>query len=300
MKRTQKMDGIFILDKPLGLSSNQALQKVKRLFEAEKAGHTGSLDPLATGVLPICFGRATRFSDFLLSADKQYEVEICLGIRTTTGDKEGTVVLERPVPLYSVQDIETVVAGFVGKQLQTPPMYSAIKKEGVPLYVLARQGIEVERTPRAIEIYAIEVIGVVDQGFKLFVHSSKGVYIRTLVEDMGERLGCGAHVSALRRVASGPYVVGDQVTLADLEALDLAGRHRLLRSVESIGALCPTVHLSAAELFLMRQGQAVTVLGISSIQGPVRLCLKEGECFVGLGEVSEGCRVLPRHMIVGA
>ncbi len=230
--------GVLLLDKPLGLSSNQALQKVKWLLRAEKAGHTGTLDPLATGVLPLCFGAATKFSQMHLDADKAYEALLRLGQTTTTGDAEGEVLRERPVQLSS-ETIEAVLQRFVGVQQQIPPMHSALKKDGKALYEYARAGQVVERAPRTITVSALdrlEVLAEVQAAcppgtvLRLRASVSKGTYIRTLAEDIGEALGCGAHLIGLRRVQTGAYDLQRCITLEALEAMDAAGR---------LGALLP-------------------------------------------------------------
>jgi tRNA pseudouridine55 synthase len=218
---------VLLLDKPLGLSSNQALQKVKWLLRAEKAGHTGTLDPLATGVLPICFGAATKFSQMHLEADKAYATTLRLGIKTSTADAEGEVLIERAVQVDSAL-LEQVVARFVGPIAQVPPMHSALKKDGKALYEYARAGVEVERAARHVTIYGIRIVQARLEGEKpevdLVVECSKGTYIRTLGEDIGEALGCGAHLSALRRIGTGGFNESQCVTVQALEAMDDAQR----------------------------------------------------------------------------
>ena len=217
--RGRDVTGILLLDKPSGITSNAALQQVKHLYFARKAGHTGSLDPLASGILPICMGEATKVSAFLLDADKRYQVRCRLGIRTTTADAEGEVLEERPIGTYSGDQLEAVFDGFRGRIEQIPPMYSALKHKGERLYKLARQGVEVEREPRPVNIYELTLAGQGDDWIDIDVHCSKGTYIRTLAEDIGEKLGCGAHVAALRRSAVGPYGSDQLITLEQLEAL---------------------------------------------------------------------------------
>ncbi len=212
------MNGIFLLDKPIHISSNAALQKVKRLFQAKKAGHTGSLDPLATGMLPICFGQATKFSQYLLDADKSYAVTMQLGVRTNTSDKEGEVISTREVPNLSVTDIDRAFDNFRGNIQQVPSMFSALKYQGKPLYFYARQGITIERPSRAITIHAIDHISLENNLVYFTVHCSKGTYVRTLVDDVGEQLGCGAHVTQLRRLSVGPYRETDMMTMEQLTA----------------------------------------------------------------------------------
>ena len=229
--------GVLLLDKPLGLSSNQALQKAKWLLRAQKAGHTGTLDPLATGVLPLCFGAATKFSQMHLEADKTYETVLRLGVKTTTADAEGEVVSERPVQV-SAQRLDEVVRQFTGPIRQIPPMHSALKKDGKALYEYARAGIEVEREPRNVSIHALKVlearVDTAQPAIKLVVECSKGTYIRTLGEDMGEALGCGAHLSALRRIRTGNFDATQCVTLEALEAMNEAERLACLLPVDAL------------------------------------------------------------------
>ena len=230
--------GVLLLDKPLGLSSNQALQKAKWLLRAEKAGHTGTLDPLATGVLPLCFGAATKFSGLHLDADKTYEATLQLGVTTTTGDAEGEVIERRAVPAITPEQLEAVRQRFLGRITQVPPMHSALKKDGKALYEYARAGIEVERAPREVEIHALNLaLAQVDQAqaaIKIEVTCSKGTYIRTLGEDIGQALGCGGHLTRLRRTATGPFVAAQCTTLPALEALDDHERLNLLQPAEAL------------------------------------------------------------------
>ena len=213
----RQLNGVLVLDKSIGVSSNQALQNVKQLYKAKKAGHTGSLDPLATGVLPICFGEATKFSQFLLESDKVYQTSICLGVKTATGDKEGAVLERRPVKVIR-SDVESVLNGFIGENEQIPSMYSALKHKGQPLYKLARQGIEVKRKARKIVIKKIELCDFSGTELLITVLCSKGTYIRTLAEDIGEKLGCCAHVGVLRRLKAGPYGLKQAYDLNELMA----------------------------------------------------------------------------------
>ena len=230
--------GVLLLDKPLGLSSNQALQKAKWLLRAEKAGHTGTLDPLATGVLPLCFGAATKFSGLHLDADKTYEATLQLGVTTTTGDAEGEVIERRAVPAITPEQLEAVRQRFLGRITQVPPMHSALKKDGKALYEYARAGIEVERAPREVAIHALNLaLAQVDQAqaaIKMEVTCSKGTYIRTLGEDIGRALGCGGHLTRLRRTATGPFVAAQCTTLPALEALDDHERLNLLQPAEAL------------------------------------------------------------------
>ena len=215
----RNVNGILLLDKPTGITSNEALQSVKRLFKARKAGHTGSLDPLASGLLPICLGEATKASGFLLDADKHYQVRCKLGEKTATGDAEGEVIESRPLEGVDAARIESVLAGFRGEIVQIPPMYSAVKHQGQRLYKLARQGVEVEREPRDITIHKLILEAVELPFFDLDVHCTKGTYVRTLAEDIGEALGCGAHVSGLRRLGVGPYDSQEMVTMERVKEL---------------------------------------------------------------------------------
>ena len=225
--------GVLLLDKPLGLSSNQALQKAKWLLRAEKAGHTGTLDPLATGVLPLCFGAATKFSQLHLDADKTYEATARLGIKTATGDAEGEVIAERPVHV-TPEDLARVEAQFTGPIRQVPPMHSALKKDGKALYEYAREGVEVERAPRDVVIHKLELSAIGDDVIRILASVSKGTYIRTLGEDIGEALGCGAHLSSLRRTATGGFVEAQCITLEALEAMDEEERLAQLLPAEAL------------------------------------------------------------------
>jgi tRNA pseudouridine55 synthase len=238
--------GVLLLDKPLGLSSNDALQKAKRLFRAEKAGHTGTLDPLASGLLPLCFGAATKFSQASLDADKRYTATLALGQTTSTGDLEGTLVRERPVQL-TWAEIEAACARFTGPTLQRPPMHSALKHEGKALYEYARQGIEVERAARHIVIHRIDILDWQAAKLVIDVLCSKGTYIRTLAEEIGEALGCGAHLAALRRTGSGPLDVADAITLDQLTALDEAARDAILLPPDALLADWTALRLAADE-----------------------------------------------------
>ncbi|HPK33215.1 MAG TPA: tRNA pseudouridine(55) synthase TruB [Ottowia sp.] len=230
--------GVLLLDKPLGLSSNQALQKAKWLLRAEKAGHTGTLDPLATGVLPLCFGAATKFSALHLDADKTYQATLCLGVTTSTGDAEGEVTGRQPVPAIDDAALEAVRQRFLGAITQVPPMHSALKKDGKALYEYARAGIEVERAPRDVQIHALKLALAHTQqaqpAIEIEVTCSKGTYIRTLGEDIGKALGCGGHLTRLRRTATGPFTAADCITLEALEAMDEAERLAQLRPPEAL------------------------------------------------------------------
>ena len=238
--------GVLLLDKPSGMSSNHALQQAKRLLRAEKAGHTGTLDPLATGLLPLCFGAATKFSQASLDADKAYRATLALGRTTRTGDAEGEVLRERAVDV-SGERIDAACRQFVGRIAQVPPMHSALKHQGRALYDYARAGIEIERAPREVRISGIDVVEWRDDRLVLDVHCSKGTYVRTLAEDIGEALGCGAHLAALRRTASGPLRVEDAHTLDALAAMGEAERDALLLPADALLAEWPVLQLDDDE-----------------------------------------------------
>ncbi len=241
--------GVLLLDKPIGLSSNQALQKAKWLMRAEKAGHTGTLDPLATGVLPLCFGAATKFSQMQLEADKTYEAVLLLGQKTTTADAEGEVIETRDVPEITAELLEKLTGQFSGPQAQIPPMYSALKKDGKALYEYARAGQVVEREPRHILIHAMQMAVVQDDrapaAIRIIVRCSKGTYIRTLGEDIGEAIGCGAHLGFLRRIETGGYMASQCISLPALEAMTEAERDACMLPPQSLVSAAPSVSLDA-------------------------------------------------------
>ena len=295
--RGRPVSGILLLDKPLGQSSNHALQRVKRLYDARKAGHTGSLDPLADGMLPICLGDATKLSAFLLDADKHYWFRVKLGETTSTADAEGELTRSRPLGDISRSRIEEVLARFRGEIQQMPPMYSALKHKGKRLYELAREGVEVEREPRPVTVYAL-ALGEVDlPQFELQVHCSKGTYVRTLAEDIGEALGCGAHVTALRRTGVGPYAGFPMYSMATLEATAEQGQDaldRLLLPVDTAIADWPEVRVSADSAFYLRQGQAVLVPKAPT-EGWVRIY--QGEEFLAVGRVQDDGRIAPKRLM---
>ena len=286
------------MDKPAGISSNHVVQQAKRLFGAQKVGHTGSLDPLATGVLPLCFGEATKFSQYLLDADKKYWAHVRLGITTETGDADGEVIAQADAssvtPAQAVAALET----FVGEIEQIPSMYSALKHQGQPLYKLARKGIEVERAPRQVSIYSAELLQFSEASIELRVHCSKGTYIRSLAEDLGAALGCGAHVSALRRLAAGPYEEGQATTLAELcETNDMQEMDALLLPVSSAVDSWPAVRLHEDTAHYVRQGQPVQVAHAPT-DGWVQIFeLAEEDRFLGVGEILTDGRVAPRRLV---
>jgi tRNA pseudouridine55 synthase len=302
-RRGRPLDGILVLDKPAGLSSNRALQMVKRLYGAAKAGHTGSLDPLATGVLPLCFGEATKFSQFLLDADKAYESTFVLGIATDTGDAEGEVRASRDASAIAEADVAAALEAFRGEIEQVPSMYSALKHQGQPLYKLARQGLEVERKARRVVIKQLELRafrGGSRPEVDIYLECSKGTYVRSIAEDLGEMLGCGAHVAGLRRTRAGAFGLADSVTLATLEALKandrVADMDALLLPADTALDDLPLVRLSVSGGFYIRQGQPVLVPN-APCDGMVRVALETGE-FLGVGEILDDGRVAPRRLIV--
>ena len=294
------LDGILLFDKPQGMSSNQALQKVRWLFQAEKAGHTGSLDPLATGLLPICFGEATKFSQHLLDADKVYRARMRLGQKTTTADAEGEVIAEHPVPRLTRAEIDAVLTNFRGNLTQVPSMFSALKKDGRPLYELARQGIEVEREARSIRIDRLDILQVEPEFWDIEVACSKGTYVRNLVEDIGEALGCGAHVAALRRLASGPFSLHGGVTLEELERLagegGLEALDRLLLPPWAAVDDYPKLELSETASFYLLRGQPVQVRGLPP-SGQEILVFGPEQRFLGMGVVNDDGLLAPRRLL---
>lgn len=300
MKRN--VNGILLLDKPVGVTSNEILQSVKRLFCANKAGHTGSLDPIATGMLPICFGEATKFSQFLLEANKHYVVTGKLGETTTSEDSEGALIEKREVKNIDVQTIEKILLKFQGKILQIPPMYSAIKQKGQPLYKLARQGIIVEREPREVTVYTIKLLEQNGDLIKLEMLCSKGTYVRTIVADIGALLGCGAHVIELRRLAVGPYKAEQMTTLDKLQEItkdnakdnDCKLLDQFLLPIESMLVGMPEIALTSDMVFYMHQGQPL-VIAKAPNSGWVIMKSKSGQ-FLGVGEVMSDGKIAPRRM----
>jgi len=309
-RRNQKgrpVNGILLLNKPAGITSNGALQRVKYLMYAAKAGHTGSLDPLATGVLPICLGEATKFTQFLLDSDKAYASTLRLGVTTATGDADGEVLMEQSTAGITAATVESAMAKFRGQILQVPSMYSALKKDGTPLYKLARQGIEVERMARPATIHSFCLLdfrpGKIAE-VDVEVRCSKGTYIRTLAEDLGCELGCGAHVASLHRLAAGPFRDDQTITLAQLETLREGKRAEeldfLLQPVETSVADLARVKLPDSVAWYFRRGQPVMVPGTcrNAEQGDkVRIFDTDGQ-FLGVGEVMEDGRVTPRRLVV--
>lgn len=299
--RGRNIHGILLLDKPAGLTSNEALQRVKSLFNARKAGHTGSLDKMATGLLPVCFGDATKFTSFLLESDKRYLTIFQFGVETTTGDALGEVLKKSPVPEFTTPEIEQVLQKFQGQIEQVPPMYSALKKDGKRLYELAYQGIEVEREPRKITIYDIKLLAHGRDTLELEINCSKGTYIRTLAEDIGRELGCGAHVSALRRIGAGPFSDDQIIGLSQLEELagqGFAALDEKLLGIDAALVNLPSVELVAAVADYLCDGQAV-IVPHAPTSGLLRIYSEQGS-FIGIGEVLEDGRVAPRRLITRA
>jgi tRNA pseudouridine55 synthase len=288
------VDGVVLLDKPAGITSQTAVTAVRRLFNAAKAGHTGTLDPLATGLLPVCLGEATKFSHFLLEADKTYLATVRLGVTTTTGDLEGDVLERKPVDAGR-ESVAAVLARFVGAIQQIPPMYSAIKHAGQPLYKYARAGQEVQRAPRSVNIAELALIEFAGEELKISVTCSKGTYVRVLAEDIGRELGCGGCLSALRRSGVGGFSLEQgAVTLEQLEALAEADRRTALLPADAMVTSLPSLQLDAAEARQLMQGQAVertgaATAGLTRIYGP-------GQEFLGVVEVTGPGKMVPRRL----
>lgn len=290
------LHGVLLLDKPLGWSSNDALQKVKGMLRAEKAGHTGTLDPLATGLLPLCFGAATKFSQASLDADKRYTATLKLGQRTHTGDREGEVIQTRPVT-FGAAALAAACAELTGSIEQMPPMHSALKHEGRKLYELARAGVEVERAPRRVSIHALDIVHWHDDTLVVDVRCSKGTYIRTLAESLGERLGCGAHLAALRRTASGALALTQAITIDALQALTPDEREARLLPPQSLLAEAPEVHLGADEAgrFLtgLRRRVAQSDAALVKVFGPAS---HASGAFLGTAHITAG-ELIPDRLL---
>ncbi len=296
--RWRDIDGILLLDKPEGLTSNAALQQLRRLLRARKAGHTGSLDPLASGLLPVCLGQATKVCGLLLESNKTYRVTVVLGQRTATGDREGAVVERMPVPELGEEMIRRVAAGFLGESEQVPPMYSALKHQGQRLYQLARQGLEVDRPARRVTVHRFELLGIQDRRLQFEIECSKGTYVRSLVEDFARGCGTVGHVDSLRRLSLGPFTHPAMHTLSSLEqaatrpdALDT-----LLLPVDSALSGLPVVQLGSADQACVLRGQPVFVTGPGSTR--VRM-YGVGGLFLGTGRMTaEGRRLAPERIMV--
>ncbi|MCG9230761.1 tRNA pseudouridine(55) synthase TruB [Vibrio diabolicus] len=305
-RKGRPINGVILLDKPTGISSNDALQKVKRIYFAEKAGHTGALDPLATGMLPICLGEATKFSQFLLDSDKRYRVIAKLGERTNTSDSDGEVVETRPIDV-TLDKLEACIENFRGESDQVPSMFSALKYQGKPLYEYARKGIEVPRESRKITVYEIVLHRFEGDEVEMEVHCSKGTYIRTIVDDLGEMLGCGAHVTMLRRTGVAKYPYEKMVTLEQLnELLEQAHREEraprelldpLLLPMDTAVEDLPEVNLVPELADMVQHGQPVQVFGAPT-EGSLRLTMGEERLFIGVGEMNEDGKIAPKRLVV--
>ncbi|WP_321283214.1 tRNA pseudouridine(55) synthase TruB [uncultured Vibrio sp.] len=305
-RKGRPINGVILLDKPTGISSNDALQKVKRIYFAEKAGHTGALDPLATGMLPICLGEATKFSQFLLDSDKRYRVIAKLGERTNTSDSDGEVVETRPIDV-DLAKLEACIEKFRGESDQVPSMFSALKYQGKPLYEYARKGIEVPRESRKITVYEIILHRFEGDEVEMEVHCSKGTYIRTIVDDLGEMLGCGAHVTMLRRTGVAKYPYEKMVTLEQLnELLEQAHRQEvaprelldpLLMPMDTAVEDLPEVNLIPELADMVQHGQPVQVSGAPT-EGSLRLTMGEERLFIGVGEMNNDGKIAPKRLVV--
>ena len=289
----REIDGVFLLNKPLGFSSNQALKKIQWLLNAKKAGHTGTLDPMASGLLPICLGEATKFSHRLLNANKTYIATVQLGVTTTTGDQEGEVISKKEAVFKEAQLKETLQK-FIGDITQVPPMYSALKFEGRPLYEYARQGIEIERKSRQITIYDIGLMEFQGSVMTIEVSCSKGTYIRTLAEDIGHALGCGAHLKGLERTQTGNFQLTEALTIEALEAMDSISREKVLLPIDALLEGLPSIELTSAETELIKKGQSIDF--ISKNEEELRLYSVSGQ-FVGVGQPDLQGRLFPKRLI---
>lgn len=289
----EPIDGVLLLNKPVGITSNAALQRAKWLLNARKAGHTGTLDPFADGLLPLCFGEATKFSAYLLESDKAYRAVLQLGVTTTTGDPEGDVLATREVRAGRAE-IEAVLPRFTGEIEQVPPMHSALKHQGRPLYEYARAGIDIERPPRRVRISALEMVSCDLPHVVLDVRCSAGTYVRTLAQDIGAALGCGAHLTALTRTAAGGFTLAQAHGMAELEALDAVHRHALLLPADSLVAHLPAAQLEDADAAALRQGR--TVAHVLPADGLTRVYA--GAAFIGLASASAGS-LTPRRLVAG-
>lgn len=292
MNSRLNIDGVLLLDKPTGWTSNAALQKTKRLFNAAKAGHTGTLDPFASGLLPICFGQATKFSSYALHGDKAYRAVLKLGITTTSGDIEGEVLETRPVAV-TLEAVVRLLPKFTGTQLQTPPMYSALKHQGRPLYEYARAGIEIERRPREVTIYSLSIEKLEGDELTIDVRCSGGTYIRTLAGDIGEALGCGAHLIALRRTAGGGFSLDRAVNLSALENLDQDQRLSILLPPDALVAHLPRLDIDAETAKHLAQGKHPERPALCAMQGSIRVYAPQG--FLGVAEAGE--KLVPSRLM---
>lgn len=305
-RRGRDVHGVLLLDKPQGASSNDVLQKVKRLYNANRAGHTGALDPLATGMLPICLGEATKFSRYLLDSDKRYRVIAKLGQRTDTSDADGQIIEQRPLT-FSSEQLAAALDSFRGQTQQIPSMYSALKYQGRKLYEFARQGIEVPREGRTITVYELQFIRHQGEELELEIHCSKGTYIRTIIDDLGEKLGCGAHVISLRRLAVSHYPAERMVTLSQLQTLveqataqDLPVAQLLdplLMPMDSPATAYPVVKIPEVSAVYFKNGNPIRTSG-APLEGLVRVVEGDAGKFLGMGEIDDEGRVAPRRLVV--
>lgn len=294
------MNGIFLLDKPLGISSNHALQKVKRLFNTKKAGHTGTLDPMASGMLPIALGEATKFSQHLLDADKTYSVTMQLGVRTTTSDAEGEIISTCDVPPLSITDIDSAFDAFRGTINQIPSMFSALKHNGVPLYEYARKGITIDRPARPITIYDITILSLENNYVNFTVRCSKGTYVRTLVDDVGEKLQCGAHVTRLRRLCVTPFLESGMMTLEQLTELTRQpdfSPEKILLPMDAALDSWPIVLFSSDEVHALLQGKQVSVAHDHKPGDCVRLLDQTSGAFFGVGRILDDGKIQPQRLV---
>lgn len=291
--KRRPISGVFLLNKPLGISSNAALQRVRWLFRAEKGGHTGALDPLASGLLPICLGEATKFSHYLLDSNKRYLTTIQLGHSTTTGDVEGEILLEKAVPQLNEVNLQQVLAQFIGDIQQVPPMYSALKKEGRPLYELARQGIEIEREARPIHIYDIQLLSFTEQSLTLDITSSKGTYIRVLGEDIAKALGTYGHLTYLHRIQTGHFELNPSYTIEYLESLTEQEREALLLPVYASIDHFPKVQAPEGRAEYFSRGMESNIDHAAEKE----VVVFDGEKCLGLAEITEKKRLVPKRVL---
>ncbi|MCM2679676.1 tRNA pseudouridine(55) synthase TruB [Echinimonas agarilytica] len=305
-RKGRPIDGVVLVDKPTGMSSNNVLQKVRAMFFAQKAGHTGALDPLATGMLPVCLGEATKFSQYLLDSDKKYRVVARLGQRTDTSDADGELISERAVNVSWAQ-VDQELEHFRGPILQTPTMFSALKHEGKPLYKYAREGITIDRPARPIDIYSFEIVSLDAELLTMDVHCSKGTYVRTLVDDLGEMLGCGAHVQELRRTAVAHYPTDQMMTMDELQALrDKANAEskcpgayldELLLPIDSAVVALPKVWIGESAASYVLNGNPVRV-ETEVTDGQVRIIREASDQFIGVGEIVDEHMLAPKRLVV--
>jgi tRNA pseudouridine55 synthase len=306
-KSGRSVNGVLLLNKPIGLTSNKVLQKVRWLFDANRAGHTGALDPLASGVLPLCFGEATKFSQYLLDSDKYYRSTYTLGVSTATGDSEGEIISQQDASNITLQQVQDKIQDFQGEIDQVPSMYSALKHNGQPLYKLARQGIEIDRPARQITIFDYQIIDFrpgPNAEVDVEVHCSKGTYIRTLAEDLGSALGCGAHVSALHRFRAGPFDEQQTISLKELEKLKEQGSveelDQLLKPVDTPVSNYPAVEFDQIMAGYFQLGQEISANKAfhQGQEGDIVRVFREGGTFLGIGTVTEDGKVAPKRLIV--